>query len=60
MARLLAMLVNAGIYVAITTHSDYIIKEFNTLLMLHTRRDNEKIQAIMIGEYFTQTEQMYS
>lgn len=35
MARLLAMLVNAGIYVAITTHSDYIIKEFNTLLMLN-------------------------
>lgn len=33
-ARLLAMLVNAGVYVAITTHSDYIIREFNTLIML--------------------------
>ena len=39
MARLLAMLVNAGIYVAITTHSDYIIKEFNTLLMLNYEED---------------------
>lgn len=34
MARLLAQLVNAGIRVFLTTHSDYLIKEFNTLLML--------------------------
>ncbi|MCL2163785.1 MAG: AAA family ATPase [Oscillospiraceae bacterium] len=34
MARLLAKLVNAGVRVFITTHSDYILKEFNTLIML--------------------------
>ena len=34
MARLFAKLVNAGIKVFITTHSDYIVKEFNTLIML--------------------------
>ena len=34
LARLLAMLVNSGIKVFITTHSDYIIKELNTLIML--------------------------
>ena len=34
MARLLAMLINAGIKVFITTHSDYILKEINTLIML--------------------------
>lgn len=34
-ARLLARLVNLGIRVYITTHSDYIIKELNTLLMLN-------------------------
>ena len=34
MARLLARLVNAGVRVFITTHSDYILKEFNTLIML--------------------------
>jgi predicted ATPase len=33
-ARLLANLVNAGLKVFITTHSDYIIKELNNLLML--------------------------
>ncbi len=45
MARLLAMLVNAGIYVAITTHSDYIIREFNTLIMLH-ENNNPRMRAI--------------
>ncbi|TAN71942.1 MAG: hypothetical protein EPN14_11130 [Gallionella sp.] len=34
-ARLLARLVNLGIKVFITTHSDYIIKELNTLIMLN-------------------------
>lgn len=33
-ARLFARLLNLGIQVFITTHSDYIIKEFNTLIML--------------------------
>lgn len=32
--RLLARLVNAGIRVFVTTHSDYIAKELNTLLLL--------------------------
>ena len=34
-ARLFAQLVNLGVKVFITTHSDYIIKELNTLLMLN-------------------------
>jgi hypothetical protein len=34
-ARLLARLMNIGIKVFITTHSDYIIKELNTLIMLN-------------------------
>ena len=33
-ARLLAHAVNAGLKVLITTHSDYIVKEINNLLML--------------------------
>ena len=33
-ARLVARLVNCGIKVFLTTHSDYIIKELNTLIML--------------------------
>ena len=35
MARFLAMLANAGIKVLFTTHSDYIVKELNNLIMLY-------------------------
>ena len=34
-ARLIAQLINAGIKIFITTHSDYIIKELNTLIMFN-------------------------
>jgi hypothetical protein len=37
MARWLAHLVNCGVRVFISTHSDYIVKEFNTLIMLDQR-----------------------
>lgn len=36
-ARLVARMVNAGIKVFITTHSDYLVKEINTLIMLNQR-----------------------
>lgn len=35
MARLLVMLSNFGVRVLITTHSDYIIREINTLMMMN-------------------------
>jgi len=38
-AQILANLVNVGIKVFITTHSDYITKEFNTLIMLNSDDD---------------------
>lgn len=41
-ARLFARLVNIGIKVFITTHSDYIIKELNTLIMLHNNSPHLK------------------
>ena len=34
-ARLIALIISSGIHVFVTTHSDYIIKEFNTLIMLN-------------------------
>ncbi len=43
-ARLLARLVRAGVKVLITTHSDYIIKEINNLIMLsQSFEDKNKI-----------------
>jgi hypothetical protein len=39
-ARLVVRLVNAGLKVFITTHSDYLIKEFNTLIMLAQKTEH--------------------
>ena len=44
-ARLIARLINFGIKIFMTTHSDYIIKEINTLIMLSQKTENTiKIQ----------------
>ncbi len=66
-ARLLARLVNLGVKVFITTHSDYIVKELNTLIMLnhdkpHLKkvaeeygfRHNEPISADRVKVYMTE------
>jgi len=41
LTRLFVMLVNAGVKIWITTHSDYIIKELNNLLMLSNEFENK-------------------
>ena len=41
LARLLARLVRAGLKILITTHSDYLIKEINNLVMLSRSFDNK-------------------
>lgn len=39
MARLIARLVNLGVNVIMTTHSDYVLKELSTLIMLNRKDD---------------------
>lgn len=41
-ARLVVRMVNAGIKVFITTHSDYLVKELNTLIMLNQRTEHTR------------------
>jgi predicted ATPase len=41
-ARLIAMLVNSGVKVLFTTHSDYLMNEINNLIMLNDITDNER------------------
>ncbi|MDF2843123.1 MAG: hypothetical protein K0R00_1549 [Herbinix sp.] len=53
-ARLIAALVNSGIKVFITTHSDYIIKELNTLIMLNSEK--KYIKNIMEEEGYSNKE----
>ena len=61
-ARLLAQLVNAGLNVVISTHSDYIIRELNSLIMLdrdndkslrqtHQYKDDEILETGQVGAY---------
>jgi hypothetical protein len=53
-ARLFARLVNLGIKVFITTHSDYIIKELNTLIMLN--QGGERLRALAERESYRDSE----
>ena len=41
-ARIIARLVNSGVKILITTHSDYIIKEFNNLIMANFLVDKQE------------------
>lgn len=61
-ARLLARLVNAGVHVVISTHSDYIVREFNSLIMLNHEdafrfrrkyryHDDEILDPELVGTY---------
>ena len=53
-ARLFARLINLGIKVFITTHSDYIIKELNTLIMLN--HDDPHLKEIAVREGYDESE----
>ena len=60
LARLIARLVKVGVKVFITTHSDYIVKEFNTLLMFNARKDNGKIKQLMQDKGYEEQELLNS
>ena len=54
-AKLFARLVNVGVKVFITTHSDYILKELNTLIMLN-HDDMPHLKRIAEENSYQQTE----
>lgn len=49
LARIFANMVNQGMRVVITTHSDYIIREINNLIMLHSIGKGIKQEALELG-----------
>ena len=55
-ARLLAKLVNAGLNLVISTHSDYIIRELNSLIMLK----NEHAQNLQKKYTYTENGKKYT
>ena len=56
LAKLFARLINIGIKVFITTHSDYIIKEINTLIMLNNRLSHDYTKHLMKKFNYKETE----
>lgn len=46
-ARILAKIVNRGIKVIISTHSDYIIRELDNLMLMATHKDSEDTKELM-------------
>lgn len=46
LARVFSMIVNAGIKLVINTHSDYIVREINNMIMLSSIKDDEKIKKL--------------
>lgn len=51
LARIFARLVNKGLRMVISTHSDYIIREFNNMIMLHSLRKSELSSIIEKRHY---------
>ncbi|KPA17755.1 hypothetical protein MHK_002022 [Candidatus Magnetomorum sp. HK-1] len=61
MAGLLARLVNAGVKVMVTTHSDYLIREINNRIMLNSEINNQEQlmkNAKMVTEDILRPEQV--
>ena len=54
LARLLANLVGAGVRVLVTTHSDYLVKEMNNLIMQaelgHAGLDKDRVRAYVAAD----------
>lgn len=46
LARVFSMIVNSGIKLIINTHSDYIIREINNMIMLSSIKDEKKIKEL--------------
>ncbi len=58
-ARIIAQMVNAGIKVMISTHSNYIIRELNNLIMLNVNnKENKKEATKLLEKYGYQKEEI--
>lgn len=55
-ARLFALLSNLGVRIFITTHSDYIVREINNIVMLN--HANELLKAKLCAQYNYRTEEL--
>lgn len=50
-ARLIAKMINNGLNVVVSTHSDYFVRELNSLIMLGENQGNESIKSALLKKY---------
>lgn len=50
-ARLIAKMVNDGLNIVVSTHSDYFIRELNSLIMLGDNNGDESIKKTLLKKY---------
>lgn len=58
MAKLIASLVNLGIKVFITTHSDFLIKELNNLILLNNEFDGKDLWLRKNKKYYSENDRI--
>jgi ABC-type uncharacterized transport system ATPase subunit len=56
-ARFLVRAMNAGVRILISTHSDHLIRELNSLMMLGSKRDDKRTKKLM-RDYKYKTEDL--
>lgn len=50
-ARIVTKLVNAGINVILSTHSDYFVREINSLIMLSDVQGDQSTKSLLMAKY---------
>ena len=55
-SRIIAQIVNAGIKVFVSTHSDYIIRELNNLILLKKFEGEDKTKELMVRYGYSEKE----
>jgi AAA ATPase domain len=58
LTRALARMANSGLRLLISTHSDYIVREFNNLIMLHSQSHDPELEKIAREAGYTPQDQL--
>lgn len=57
-ARLIAKMVNKGLKIVVSTHSDYFVRELNSLIMLGEENGNQTIKNKLLKKYSIDSESL--
>lgn len=57
-ARLIAKMVNMGLKIVVSTHSDYFVRELNSLIMLGENQGNQTVRNQLLKKYSIDSESL--